>query len=290
MTSEKYDVRSPSAMHYSEFVGLVRERNRPSGGIRTVHHVCVQARLRPGQKVLEVGSNTGFTSVNLALLSGATVTGIDVQSESVAEARTLAASHGVDGSVTFLEADVTDMPFESGSFDAVWASNVASFVSDKPAMLAEMTRVLKVGGSLVAVPIFYRRRPPDLLVDEVARAIGTELPVMAKQDWRDYFLSGAGGDVLDLYHEADFEYETRTSEDIEAYCETLMAKKHLRERDEEFRTEVRDRLRYFMNLFHENLGYAGFSIMLLQKRRQAEEPELFLTRPALDGASRAEGD
>lgn len=274
-------------MNYSEFVGLVRERNRPSGGIRTVHHACVQTQLRHGQKALEVGSNTGFTSVNLALLTGAKVTGIDLQSESIAEAQLLARSHRVDDSVTFIQGDTTNLSFAAGSFDLVWASNVASFVSDKQAMLAELTRVLKLGGSLVAVPIFYRREPPATLVQEVGRAIGTELPVMTKADWCDYFLSGAGDEVLELYHEADFEYRHRSSDDIASYCEMIMASEHLLDRDEGFRDEVRARLRYFMNLFNENLLYAGFSVMLFQKRRQAEQAELFLAKPVLDVSSYA---
>lgn len=271
-------------MHYSEFVGLVRERNRPSGGIRTVQHVCVQTQLRPGQTALEVGSNTGFTCVNLALLSGARIMGIDLQRESVTEAQTLARHHGVDGAVRFLEADITYTPFASGSFDMVWASNVASFVSDKRAMLSEMLRILKIGGSLVTIPIFYRKQPPAALVEQVAQAIGTDLQVMTKRDWCDYFLSDTGNGILELYHDADFEYEHRSSADIESYCEAIMAKEHLRGCEEGFREEVRSRLRYFMNLFNENLSYAGFSIMLFQKRRHAEEVELFLSRPA-PGAS-----
>ena len=283
--------RPPAEMNYSEFVGLVRERNRPSGGIRTVHHACVQTQLRQGQTALEVGSNTGFTSVNLALLSGAKVTGIDLQSESIAEARALARSHRVEDSVTFLHGDTTNLSFATGSFDLVWASNVASFVTDKQAMLAELTRVLKLGGSLVAVPIFYRREPPAALVKEVGRAIGTELPVMTKGDWCDYFSSGGGGGggILELYHDADFEYGHRSSADIASYCEVIMASEHLLDRDEGFRDDVRARLEYFMNLFNENLAYAGFSVLLFQKRRQAEQAELFLAKPALDVLSYADG-
>jgi len=230
--------------------------------------------------VLEVGSNTGFTSVNLALLSGARVTGIDLQRESVAEAQALARRHCVDGTVRFLQANVVDTPFASSSFDIVWASNVASFVSDKQAMLSEMMRILKIGGSLVAVPILYRKQPPAALVEQVAQAIGTELRVMTKPDWRDYFLSDAGNGTLELYHDADFEYERQSSEDIESYCEMILAKEHLRDYEEGFREEIRSRLRYFMDLFNENLSYAGFSIMLFQKRRHAEEIELFLSKPA----------
>lgn len=49
-------------MNYSEFVGLINERNRPSGGIKTIQEVIVNARLDEKKKILEIGSNTGFTT------------------------------------------------------------------------------------------------------------------------------------------------------------------------------------------------------------------------------------
>ena len=56
-------------LNYSEFVGLINERNRPSGGIKTIQEVVVNARIDKGSKVLEIGSNTGFISVNISLLT-----------------------------------------------------------------------------------------------------------------------------------------------------------------------------------------------------------------------------
>lgn len=55
-------------MNYSEFVGLINERNRPSGGIKTIQEVIINARLDEKKKILEIGSNTGFTTVNIRLL------------------------------------------------------------------------------------------------------------------------------------------------------------------------------------------------------------------------------
>lgn len=67
---KKYTAEQIKNMDYSSFVGLINERNRPSGGIKTVHTVAVNAFINKNKKVLEIGSNTGFTSVNLALLTG----------------------------------------------------------------------------------------------------------------------------------------------------------------------------------------------------------------------------
>ena len=83
-------------LNYSEFVGLINERNRPSGGIKTIQEVVVNARIDKGSKVLEIGSNTGFTSVSISLLAGASVVGIDPHKPSIKLATEYASSLGAD--------------------------------------------------------------------------------------------------------------------------------------------------------------------------------------------------
>ncbi len=268
-------------MDYSSFVGLTRERNRPSGGIATVHRAALHARLGPDSRVLEIGSNTGFTSINLSLLSGASVVGVDVNPDSVAEATRHAERLGVADRVRFEQGDARTLAFGTEQFDAVWISNVASFVDDKLAMIGEAQRVLKWGGILIAVPIYYRTPPPAALVDEVSTAIGARIDVTTKEAWHGLFGADCGHGSFERYHEEDFEYLLRSEETIAAYCAEIMAKDHLRDLPARAGTEVGERLRYFMDLFNRNLQYAGFSIQLSQKRRLREETELFTSRLAV---------
>lgn len=261
-----------SEMDYSSFVGLIRERNRPSGGVRTVQEVAVQARIGSDSRVLEIGSNTGFTSVNMSLLTGASVVGIDVNPNSVAEAESYARLHGLSDRVQFQVQDARELAVEDASFDAVWVSNVVSFVADKARMLDEVTRVVKVGGTVIAVPIYYRRQPPQKIVEQVSDAIGTPVDVMSKSDWRAFYEKAPG---LELYYESDFAYDLIDDQDVERYCDGLMDKEHLAALDPGVQEQIRDRMGYFMRLFNENLSYAGFSVMLLQKRVERDEVELF---------------
>ena len=57
-----------------------------------------------GRRILELGCARGELSVLLAL-RGARLTGIDVRGDAVAEARLLAARHGVGDRCRFAEAD-----------------------------------------------------------------------------------------------------------------------------------------------------------------------------------------
>ena len=51
-------------LDYSGFVSLIDERNRCSGGVKTVHEVIVNSGINRKSNVLEIGCNTGFTSIN----------------------------------------------------------------------------------------------------------------------------------------------------------------------------------------------------------------------------------
>lgn len=265
-------------MNYSEFVGFIKERNRPSGGIKTVHSVAVNAFLKATSKVLEIGSNTGFTSVNLSLLTGCEVIGVDVNETSIAEARAYAEIQGGHGRVTFLKADATKIPFEDNSFDLVWCSNVTSFISNKEEAISEYLRVLRPGGILVAVPIYYRETPPKDIVEKVSETIGTPLTIRDKKTWKVLFeaVADKNAQILELFYEEDNVYLDVENE-IESYVDILLKGKFF-DLTEGQRNRIRERAIYFYSLFNENLKYAGYSILLYQKRGIKDETELFLTK------------
>ncbi len=96
------------------------------------------------QEVLEVGCGTGgFASRIATALPEATLVAVD-QSERFVE---LTSRRGLDSR----RADVQDLPFDDNSFDAVVAMWVLYHVADLHRGLAEIRRVLRPDGRLVAV-------------------------------------------------------------------------------------------------------------------------------------------
>jgi hypothetical protein len=47
--------QSINNLTYSEIVGLLKERNRPSGGIKTIHEVAANTFLSSASHALEIG-------------------------------------------------------------------------------------------------------------------------------------------------------------------------------------------------------------------------------------------
>ncbi len=99
------------------------------------------------RKVLEIGPGRGFEAVRLAQ-SGAMVTLLDNNTANLAEAQKNFELHDLKGE--FIEGDLKDLPFETGTFDAVYAINVIPYANDPEQAVDEIYRVLKPGGKVYA--------------------------------------------------------------------------------------------------------------------------------------------
>jgi SAM-dependent methyltransferase len=100
------------------------------------------AEVRP-RRVLEVGGGEGELAERIAAETGADIVAID-QSERMVE---IQRSKGIDTRV----GDVQELPFADWEFDAAVAAWMLYHVPDLDRGLAELARVLKPGGRLVAV-------------------------------------------------------------------------------------------------------------------------------------------
>ena len=214
----------------------------------------------------------------MSLLTGCKCIGIDINKDSIKEAKRYAKANGVDKKVRFLIANARNLPFKDESFDYVWCSNVTSFIKNKERAISEYLRVLKPNGTLIVIPIYYIKTPPKNIVDKVSEAIGSEIKIWNKSFWLDLFekLSYEKHLPLQLYYFKDFCYLDRKKY-IKGYIEQMMKKEHIREFNLRTKTLIKKRLYHFMSLFNKNLKYAGYSILLYQKRFENEETELFLT-------------
>lgn len=106
------------------------------------------ARVRPGERVLEVGCGSGVVLRDLADLVGrrGAVVGADPSRRAIAAARRLNRARPEHRAIALRVADGTDLPFRAGRFDAALAVTVVLHVADPDALIREMTRVVRPGG------------------------------------------------------------------------------------------------------------------------------------------------
>ncbi|QAY70962.1 arsenite methyltransferase [Xylanimonas protaetiae] len=107
------------------------------------------ADLRAGERVLDLGSGGGIDVLLSARRVGPTgfVYGVDMTDEMLELARANAAEAGA-GNVEFRKGTIEDLPFDDASVDVVISNCVVNLSTDKPAVLAEMFRVLAPGGRI----------------------------------------------------------------------------------------------------------------------------------------------
>lgn len=115
------------------------------------HRLVADARLRSGLRVLDLGSGTGYPALLAAQTVGehGSVVGLDLAERMLDVARRKAASLGLTN-VAFRAGDVTTLPFEAGSFDAVTSRFCLMFLPDISQAASEVARVLRSGSWLAA--------------------------------------------------------------------------------------------------------------------------------------------
>lgn len=101
--------------------------------------------IAPGARVLDVACGTGNTALPLAR-RGANVTGVDIASNLIVQARERATAEGL--AIAFDEGDAEQLPYPDASFDAVTTMFGAMFAPRPEVVAAEFARVLKPGGLL----------------------------------------------------------------------------------------------------------------------------------------------
>ncbi|MDI6709863.1 MAG: methyltransferase domain-containing protein [Bacillota bacterium] len=114
--------------------------------ITRLEEIVAAHRPPPGARVLDVGCGTGVLTPLLLAAVGeeGEVVGVDFAPAML----TVARAKGFDPRATFVEADVADLPFPDGHFDAVFCYSALPHFPDIPAALSEMRRVLVPGGNL----------------------------------------------------------------------------------------------------------------------------------------------
>jgi tocopherol O-methyltransferase len=107
------------------------------------------ARVKPGDRVLDAGCGVGDSSFWLAKNRSAQVVGITPVAQHVHAARKAAHDLSLSKLVSFHEADYTNTPFPTASFDVIWALESICHSVRKSAFYLEAARLLRPGGRIV---------------------------------------------------------------------------------------------------------------------------------------------
>ena len=257
-------------MSYNELIGIVRETNRTPGGNASVFHVANRTHLGSDGVVLDIGTSTGSTAIELARLTGCTAFGIDTNATSLAEARRRTDRLGLRRAF-FQRQDAASLDFPDNAFDLVFCGNVTALLDDPERAFREYRRVLREGGYLVAIPMYYVERPPESLVDRVRRAIQVQIQVRYREDATAFFSHPS----LEPYSAERFRFHALSEQRVAAYVDAMLSQEHLSALSPASRKALEEVYSSCMQTFRENLSLMGFTILIARKSGFVEDEQLF---------------
>jgi arsenite methyltransferase len=109
--------------------------------------------LKPGERVLDIGSGPGLLACEMAedVGPGGSVDGVDPSESMLVIARRRATAQIAQDRVRFTTGDAASLPLPDETFHAAVATQVFEYLADIPAALAEVYRVLRPGGRLLVL-------------------------------------------------------------------------------------------------------------------------------------------
>ncbi len=159
------------------------------GGLEATDELAGLCHIGKDSRILIVGCGVGITPCYLVKRYGCRVAGVDLSEKMVERSAQRAEKEGVGDKVEFRVADAQALPFEDGTFDAVFCESVLAFVPDKQKAVSEFARVTGPGGYAGFNEVTWLETPPPELVAYTYRIMGSEF-LMA--DGWEVLLKGAG--------------------------------------------------------------------------------------------------
>lgn len=135
-----------------------------TGALEFMEQLCIE----PGISILDVGCGAGQIAIPAAQL-GAKVTGIDLASNLIEQARERARSANLD--IALEQGDAEALPYEDESFELVVSLIGAMFAPRPERVAAELVRVCRGGGRIIMA-----NWTPTGFIGELFKTVGKHLP------------------------------------------------------------------------------------------------------------------
>ncbi|KAI1197722.1 S-adenosyl-L-methionine-dependent methyltransferase [Nemania serpens] len=150
--------------------------------------------LKPGMRVLDLGCGRGRVAAHMTSFSGATVTGINIDANQVAQAHEFNQKCGFANEFIVRDQNDLPLPFADESFDAFYEIQALSLCKDPSALFKEIYRILKPGSKFllidwVSLPAYDPADPTHASlmrrVKPLIGAVGTPTPTSFEGALRD---------------------------------------------------------------------------------------------------------
>jgi arsenite methyltransferase len=142
------------------------------------------AQLKPGERVLDLGSGGGIDVLLSARRVGPTgkAYGLDMTDEMLALARANQKKAGVENA-EFLKGEIENIPLPDNSVDVIISNCVINLSANKDRVLGEAFRVLKPGGRFAVSDVVVRGGVPEEILNSMLLWVGCIAGALGDQEY-----------------------------------------------------------------------------------------------------------
>jgi SAM-dependent methyltransferase len=200
---------------YPDFVAMINQTNVMPGAYATVNTWALYSMIGASSSVLDVACTTGFSSRELARLTGCRALGFDLSPDAVALATFNHACIDPSLDLRYIQADGYE--FETAErFTHVVIGATLGFFPEPRAMAERLVGFLQDGGYILASPFYCEHRLPDDVAALRRDIFGIAGPM---ESWKDLMSYIPG---LIVVREEHHRLRPETDLEIEHYCQSTV--------------------------------------------------------------------
>lgn len=247
---------------YTEFVGLVNQWNVLPGSHVTLSKWALYSDLNKKSNLLEVACTTGFSSRELALLTGCKGEGFDLSEKSIKMAKYNKDVYA--SKIKFSYQAIDGYKFNSkNKFSHIVVGGSLGFFPDPAKMLEKCINMLKDGGYILASPFYVTKEIPDNLIKRAQKVFEITPTTVSYKE------------IMKLYNKLEIAYEDQntltqeTEEELHYYCKCTIdrAVKMLKITDKAVYKAMYDRLYEVKKMSNDLRPYQMYSVLVLRYRK-----------------------
>jgi len=249
-------------LSYTDFVGLINQWNVLPGSFVTLSKWAKFSGLNKNSKLLEIACTTGFSSRELAILSGCSGEGFDLSKNSVEMANYNKEKYAPNIDFSYIVADGYKYQ-PKNKFTHIIVGAALGFFPDPQKMLEKCISMINDGGCILASPFYVIKSLPDALAkraQEVFEITPTGVPYK---------------DIMKLYNKLEILFEERnelvqeTEEELNYYCKSTIdrACAMLNITDKKVYDTMYKRLYDIKKMSNDLRPYQMYSVLVLRYRK-----------------------
>lgn len=250
-------------MPYTEFISFAHQWNIPPGSFVTLNEWAIFSRINKDSRILEIASTTGFSSREIARITGCSAVGIDICSSSVERAQFNHQLYAKNLDLEYICMDACDYKSEK-KFTHIILGAALGFFENPEKMINNLKELLEDDGMILVSPYYLKgdKLPKDLIEK-------TKKVIEINPTNFDYYEAIKPYENFEVLYENRKEIIPETEEQMEKYSRDTIntACKFHNITDEEIIEYMYQIMYEIKNICNELHKYFGYSVIVLRYRK-----------------------